>query len=322
MSSKPIVIIGGEPKSVFLEIFLKSIKKIKKRAKPIILISSKDLLHKNMKKFHKKLRLNQLDNEFSNLKIDKINLVDIEFKNFSFSKRKITNKSNEYISKSFNKAIHILKKKNCAGLINGPISKKTFLSGKFNGITEFLAKETNSKDPVMLIYNKALSVSPLTTHIPISKVTKSIKKKNIILKIKKIDNFYKKVLKITPKIAVTGLNPHCESFDKENKEKKEIIPAIKHLKKIKIKVSGPYSSDTIFLKENIKKYNVILGMYHDQVLGPMKTLFGFNAINITLGLPFIRVSPDHGPNVQMLGKNKSNSKSLEESIKFLEKYEI
>ena len=309
MSSNPIVIIGGEPKSIFLEIFLKSIKKLKKRSKPIILISSKELLHKNMKKFQQKLRLNELNKEFSNLEVNKINLVNIEFKNFSFSKKKITSKSNQYISKSFNKAINILKKKNCAGLINGPISKKNFLSGKFNGITEFLAKQTNCKNPVMLIYNKALSVSPLTTHIP-------------ILKIKKIDNFYKKVLKITPKIAVTGLNPHCESFDKENKEKKEIIPAVKYLKKIKIKVSGPYSSDTIFLKENIKKFDVILGMYHDQVLGPMKTLFGFNAINITLGLPFIRVSPDHGPNVQMLGKNKSSSKSLEESIKFLEKYEI
>ena len=93
-------------------------------------------------------------------------------------------------------------------------------------------------------------------------------------------------------------------------------------KKIKIRVTGPYSSDTIFLKENTKKFDVIFGMYHDQVLGPMKTLFGFNAINITLGLPFIRVSPDHGPNVLMLGKNKSSSKSLEESIQFLEKYEI
>ena len=322
MSSNPIVIIGGEPNSVFLEILLKSIKKIKKRSKPIILITSKVLLYKNMRKFHKKIMLNELNKEFSNLKKNKINLVNIEFKNFSFSNRKITNKSNEHINTSFNKAIYILKKKNCAGLINGPISKKTFLSGKFNGITEFLAKKTNSKDPVMLIYNEALSVSPLTTHIPISKVAKNIKKRKIILKIKKIDNFYKKVLNITPKIAITGLNPHCESFDKENKEKKEIIPAIKYLKKIKIKVTGPYSSDTIFLKENVKKFDVIFGMYHDQVLGPMKTLFGFNAINITLGLPFIRVSPDHGPNVEMLGKNKSSSKSLEESIRFLEKYEI
>ena len=322
MSSNPIVIIGGEPKSIFLEILLKSIKKIKRRSKPIILISSKDLVYKNMTKFHHKLNLNELNKEFSNLKYGKINFINIEFKNFSFSKRKITNQSNKHLNKSFNKAIYILKKKKCAGLINGPISKKTFLSGKFNGITEFLAKRTNSKDPVMLIYNKALSVSPLTTHIPISKVAKNVKKKNIIVKIKKIDNFYKKVLKITPKIAVTGLNPHCESFDKENKENKEIIPAIEYLKKLKIKVKGPYSSDTIFLKENTKKFDVIFGMYHDQVLGPMKTLFGFNAINITLGLPFIRISPDHGPNVQMLGKNKSSSKSLEESIRFLEKYEI
>ena len=322
MSSKPIVIVGGEPKSVFLEILLKSIKKIKKRSKPIILITSKDLLRKNMTKFHKKIRINELNKKFSNLKKNKINLVNVEFKNFSFSNRKITNKSNVHINTSFNKAIYILKKNNCAGLINGPISKKTFLSGKFNGITEFLAKRTNSKDPVMLIYNKVLSVSPLTTHIPISKVSNNIKKKDIIFKIKKIDNFYRKVLKITPKIAVTGLNPHCESFDKENKEKKEIIPAIKYLKKIRVKVTGPYSSDTIFLKENVKKFDVIFGMYHDQVLGPMKTLFGFNAINITLGLPFIRVSPDHGPNVEMLGKNKSNSKSLEESIRFLNKYEI
>ncbi len=322
MSSKPIIIVGGEPKSIFLEILLKSLKRIKKRSKPIILISSKDLLHKNMKKFHQKIKLNELNKEYTNLKRDKINLINVEFKGFSFSKRKITNKSNEHISKSFRKAIHILRKKNCAGLINGPVSKKTFLSGNFNGITEFLAKQTNSKDPVMLIYNKALSVSPLTTHVPISKVSKNVKKKNIIIKIKKIDKFYRKVLKVVPKIAVTGLNPHCESFDKENKEKKEIIPAIKYLKKIKIRVTGPYSSDTIFLKENTKKFDVIFGMYHDQVLGPMKTLFGFNAINITLGLPFIRVSPDHGPNVLMLGKNKSSSKSLEESIQFLEKYEI
>ena len=76
------------------------------------------------------------------------------------------------------------------------------------------------------------------------------------------------------------------------------------------------------IKENMKKFDVIIGMYHDQVLTPMKTLFGFDAINITLGLPFIRISPDHGPNVQMLGKNKSDPKSLNESILFFEKYEI
>ena len=73
------------------------------------------------------------------------------------------------------------------------------------------------------------------------------------------------------------------------------------------------------MKEHSKKYDVIIGMYHDQVLAPLKSLFGFDAINITLGLPFIRVSPDHGPNESMLGKNLSDPKSLIEALKFLDK---
>ena len=89
--------------------------------------------------------------------------------------------------------------------------------------------------------------------------------------------------------------------------------------KKKIKVKGPFSADTIFIKDNYKKYNIIIGMYHDQVLTPIKTIFGFKAINITLGLPFIRISPDHGPNISMLGKNLSNPESLIEAIKFLDK---
>ena len=104
----------------------------------------------------------------------------------------------------------------------------------------------------MLIYNKNLSVSPLTTHLPISKVSKNVNKKDIIIKITKINDFYKNFLKIKPRIAITGLNPHCESFDNENKEKKEIIPAIKYLKKKKINVDGPYATDTIFLKKMSK----------------------------------------------------------------------
>ncbi len=319
MNFDPIVIIGGEPKSVFLEIFLKAIKKLNKISNPIILISSKYLLKKNMKKFNKYLKFHELNKNFSNLSIRKINLVDIKYNNFSFSSKKITSKSNSYLSESFNKALQIIKKVNCAGLINGPISKKTFLKGKFNGVTEYLASKTNSKDPVMLIYNKSLSVSPLTTHLPVSKVSKKVNKRDIVIKIMKINSFYKNILKKNPNIAVTGLNPHCENFDAENKEKNEIIPAIKYLKKKKLKIDGPFASDTIFLKKNLKNFDVVFGMYHDQVLAPMKTLYGFNAINITLGLPFIRISPDHGPNVQMLGKNSSDASSLIESILFLKK---
>ena len=84
-------------------------------------------------------------------------------------------------------------------------------------------------------------------------------------------------------------------------------------------MEGPFSADSFFLKKNINKFDVVVGMYHDQVLGPMKTIFNFNAINITIGLPFIRISPDHGPNKDMLGKNKSDPSSFFYAMEFIKK---
>ena len=148
--------------------------------------------------------------------------------------------------------------------------------------------------------------------------TDLFQKKKIVKKVLLINSFYNKKLKIKPKIAITGLNPHCENPLKLNEEKKIIIPAINFLKKKKISIKGPFSADTIFLKNQIKKFNVIVGMYHDQVLTPIKALYNFDAINITLGLPFVRISPDHGPNQKMFGKNLSNPQSLLQAIKFLD----
>ena len=204
-------------------------------------------------------------------------------------------------------------------LINGPISKNSFLNKKFLGITEYLTKKTNSNNNAMLIYNKKLSVCPITTHLPLKLVVKDITKKKIIKKIILIDNFYKRYFGIKPKIAVLGLNPHCESIDKFNEDEKIIKPALKYLSKKKINISGPYPADTAFIKKNRANIDVIIGMYHDQVLTPIKTLFEYDAINITLGLPFIRISPDHGPNETMLGQNKSNPLSLIRAIEFFDK---
>ena len=170
----------------------------------------------------------------------------------------------------------------------------------------------------MIIYNKNLSVCPLTTHLPIKYVSKRINQLEIINKVKLIDNFWKEKFNKNVKIAITGLNPHCESIDKFNEDRKIVLPAVKKLKKLKYNIEGPLAADTIFLKNNRKKFDLVIGMYHDQVLTPIKTLFEYNAINITIGLPFIRVSPDHGPNESMLGKNKSNYLSLLNSIKFLD----
>ena len=137
-------------------------------------------------------------------------------------------------------------------------------------------------------------------------------------KIMIITDFYIKNLGIKPKIAVAGLNPHCESILSYNEDDKIITSSVKTLKKKRFNIEGPFPADTLFLKNNRKKYNVILGMYHDQVLTPIKTLFEYDAINITMGLPFLRISPDHGPNEKMVGKNKSTALSLIKALNFLD----
>ena len=321
MKIKPILIVAGEPNSIFLEIFFKTLKK-KIIDNPIVLIVSKDLFIKQMKQlgFDYKIKLiNEKNINFKKIDNQKINIVDVTYK-FKNAFEEITDKSNKYLTKCFSIALQLLKKNNFLGLINGPISKKNFLKEKYFGITEYLAVKTKNENKVaMLIYNKKLSVSPLTTHLPLKLVPRMITKKKIINQVKLINQFYKKELKKIPKIAVTGLNPHCESNYKSSEETKIIFPAIRFLKKKNIKIEGPFAADTIFLKEQLSRYDVIIGMYHDQVLTPIKTLFGFEAINITLGLPFIRISPDHGPNVKMLGKNKSDPESLIQAIKFLNK---
>tara|TARA_Y100000816_G_scaffold245983_1_gene194115 strand:- start:660 stop:1622 length:963 start_codon:yes stop_codon:yes gene_type:complete len=320
MNYSPILILHGEPNSIFLEIFFKVLK-LKNIKSPLILISSLKILKKQMKilKFRKKIRiLNNENCEFEKLDNKFINLININF-NQKKAFEKISKKSNIFLEKSFQKAFEILKKKRVYKFINGPISKKNFLKNRYLGITEYISEKFRSKHSCMLIYNKSLSVCPITTHLPLKRVAKTINEETITKKIELIHNFYKKKIGYIPKIGILALNPHCESTDKFNEDDKIIKPLIKKLKK-KYNVNGPFSADTIFTKQNRKKFNVIIGMYHDQVLTPIKTIFEYDAINITLGLPFIRISPDHGPNENMVGKNLSDPTSLFQALNFLEKY--
>ena len=320
MNYKPILIVAGEPNSIFLEIFFKSIQAHHYKS-PLIIIASKKLLEQQMMKLGFFFKINTIDQNFKKFNLldnKKINLINVEYK-FKSCFEKISSKSNDYIKDCFELALKIIKQNKLSKFINGPISKKSFLKGKTLGITEYLAKKTKKNNKVvMLIFNNKLSVSPLTTHLALKNVHKQISKQKIYQHVKLISKFYKKKFNKKPKIAITGLNPHCESNFKKSEEEAIIIPAIKKLKLKKFNVNGPFPSDTVFIKDYLKKFDVIIGMYHDQVLSPMKALFNFDAINITLGLPFTRISPDHGPNTFMLGKNLSDPKSLINAIKFLD----
>ena len=308
---KPILIVPGEPNSIFFEILFKSLR-TKKFKSPIVLIASHKILKVQMKKFNFKKKINTIDVQF--LSELKLNNKCINFININFNKKD----THIYLKNCFDIAFKILKLKITNKFINGPINKSTFLNKKFLGITEYISYNFKREKVAMLIYNEKLSVCPLTTHLPIKIVPKKINAKLIKEKVYLIDSFFKENRNFKPKIAVTGLNPHCESILNFNEDQKIITPAIKKLKKEGYNVYGPFPADTIFLKQNRDNYDVILGMYHDQVLAPIKTIKEYNAINITLGLPFFRISPDHGPNLKMINKNISTPLSLIKSIKFLD----
>ena len=271
------------------------------------------------KKLNYKLHLIKVKNIFENENDSRLKIINIDLKftnPFKISKQA----SSKFVINSLNYAHKIALQKNIKGFINCPINKNLLNKSKI-GVTEYLASKCNITDnsEVMLITNKKLSVSPITTHIDIKEVSKKIKTILIIKKIKTIESWFKINFKRKPKICILGLNPHNAELRKNSEENKIIIPAIKKLKKIGIILKGPLAADTIFIEE-YKKFDVIIGMFHDQVIAPYKTLFKFDAINITLGLKYLRVSPDHGVAQDLIGKNKADETSLIKCIYFVNKF--
>jgi 4-hydroxythreonine-4-phosphate dehydrogenase len=320
---KNIIIVLGEPNSISSEIFLKSINYIKKTKLNFIIIGNYSLLKKqaNYLNFKKKIdfRLSKIDN----IKKTKFNFINIDYKQSKAFDLK-TNKTDTFVKKCFEYAVLILKKKLASGLINLPINKSKFTKNKYSGITEYIADKTNNKNKEnMLLFNDTFSVLPLTTHIPLKEVYKEISYKKIEKACKNINNFYLKTIKRKKfKIGILGLNPHNgENGYIGNEEKKIIIPAIKELKK-KYPIIGPLSPDTSFLQRAKLKIDVLIGHYHDQILTTFKTKFNYDAINITIGLPFIRISPDHGVGTEIIGKGVADPKSFKKAIKFFSKYNV
>ena len=180
MNFKPIIIVAGEPNSIFLEIFFKSLK-LKKFSSPLVLIASHNLLILQMEKLGYKKKIKLLNSKnLNSYKLNNkcINLIDVNY-NSKKPFEKISSKSNQYIEKSFSIAFNIMKEGVTDKFINGPISKKYFLKNKYPGMTEFISEKFSIKNNAMLIYNKKLSVSPVTTHLPIKEVSNKIHKKVI-----------------------------------------------------------------------------------------------------------------------------------------------
>ena len=320
---RSIIIILGEPNSISSEIFLKSLNYIKKTKLNFIIIGNYSLLEKQANYLDFKINVKFKLSEINSLENVKFNFINVDYKQSKPFNLK-TNNSDTFVKKCFEHAVILLKKKLAIGLINLPINKSKFTKNKYKGITEYIADKTNNRNKEnMLLFNENLSVLPLTTHIPLKKVYKEISYKKIEKACKNINNFYLKTIKRKKfKIGILGLNPHNgENGYIGNEEKKIIIPAINKLKK-KYPIIGPLSPDTSFLQREKLQIDVLIGHYHDQILTTFKTKFDFNAINITIGLPFIRISPDHGIGTGIIGKGIANPKSFKKAVKFFSKYNV
>lgn len=275
------------------------------------------------RKISKNLYIKLIDEK---LKIERkkyaINLFDMKIlKHGDYILGENSKKAGFAAFKYIEKAIYFSKQKKVAAIVTAPINKHSLhLAGvKYPGHTEILARFFNVKKYTMMLASDKLKVVLVTIHEAIKNVPYFLKKEKIFDIIKLTDESLKNYFKIKkPKIAVLGLNPHAgENGAFGNEEKEIIIPAILKAKKYGIECEGPFPSDTIFNKIVYdKKYDVAVCMYHDQGLIPLKLLSFDKGVNITLGLPVVRTSPDHGTAYDIAGLGIASEESLFNAIKF------
>ena len=224
------------------------------------------------------------------------------------------------VIRSIETAVKLVMSKSAGAVVTNPISKETLITGgfEFPGHTEFLAHLAKSEQsPVMMLASPELRVVLATIHVSISDAIKQLSVERIIHVGKTCNDALKNDFGIAkPKIAVAGLNPHAgENGLMGSEEIKIIIPAIKALQDSGVDAFGPYPPDTMFGKRERGKYDAALCMYHDQGLIPLKTIGFDQGVNVTLGLPFIRTSPDHGTAFDIAGSGNASEESLVAALK-------
>ncbi|MEC7786809.1 MAG: 4-hydroxythreonine-4-phosphate dehydrogenase PdxA [Pseudomonadota bacterium] len=300
----------GDPAGIGPEVTLKALSKNKKIQNNFILAGDKNLYQNLISQNNLDLNLIEEDSDEEGVIFKHFPLKN----NVSIGNPDVGN-ANYIIDILSHGALGCLKNE-FKGLITGPINKELInQSGfEFSGHTEFLADIANVKKVVMLLMNKKLKIALLTTHIPLSEVPSKISKKNLENTISIISDEFENTWKIkNPSICLLGLNPHAGEGGYIGHEEEEILkPFVNSSPK---NVFGPISADTAFIEENINKYDVFLAMYHDQGLPVIKSMGFGNTLNVTMGLPFIRISVDHGTAYEIAGKNKADFSSMDEALK-------
>jgi 4-hydroxythreonine-4-phosphate dehydrogenase len=222
------------------------------------------------------------------------------------------------VQDSIKEAVQFAMDRRVSAVVTNPIQKETFYAAGFKhqGHTDFLAHLAREAglpaEPVMMLTAKNLRTVPVTVHIPLRDVFEQLDKKAIVTQARIVARDLQRYFGLKkPRLGVTGLNPHAGEGGSMGKEEKSIVsPAIEQLRKEGFDVAGPLPADTAFHEDARARCDAVLCMYHDQALIPVKTLDFHGGVNVTLGLPFIRTSPDHGTALELAGTGKANPRSL------------
>jgi 4-phospho-D-threonate 3-dehydrogenase / 4-phospho-D-erythronate 3-dehydrogenase len=320
---RPIVAVTmGDPAGIGPEIIIKalSLAELSRLSRPVVIGDARVM--KNAMKYSKASpvvlkEIKRLDE--GDFRTGIINILDMD--NVDSHKLKIGKVSVEAgraSVKYIERAIDLAMDKKVDAIATGPINKEAINKAgfRFDGHTELLTKRTGAKHSAMMFLSDSIRVMLVTTHLPLSQVAKEIDKKKILSVIKLADKELTELLGKKPRIGVAGLNPHAgEAGIFGSEEEKIISPAIEEAKKMGINVKGPVSADAIFYLANLNMFDIVIAMYHDQGLIPLKLLSFNKSVNVTVGLPIIRTSVDHGTGFDIAGKGWANPSSMIQAIK-------
>ncbi len=338
MKQKPIVAVTmGDPGGIGPEIIAKTLQAPEKFSALLLLIGTSSVFEFLEEELHLKLPLNPiptLHRDF--LREDSVNFLDVtEEASWLLKNHSLSPSSQDALFEigrvsPQNAAMSLAALKAGAyqgatglvdALVTAPVNKEAIrlLEPKFQGHTEYLARVAKAKEFAMMFIKEGsngsspLRVTLVTIHVPLKKVSGLITQEAVIEKIRLTHEFLKSRLKISkPRIGISALNPHGHETGDE--EKKEIEPAIQQALSEGILVEGPIAGDRIFYEANHGVYDAVVAMYHDQALAPFKLIAFHTGVNLTLGLPYIRTSPDHGTAFDIAYQGKADSRSMESAL--------
>ena len=325
MSLNKIVISMGDPTGIGPEVIVKSAKLVQKL--DIIIVGDPTVLRKAAQLWAPNLQIAVIESlqtaqtQPGTLHVLEAPNANIDHGEFTWGKPKI---DTDFAQVSYiHKALELVSSGAAGAIVTAPVSKGSLKRAgcPFPGHTELLASHTNTPNPVMMLAGPSLRVVPLTIHIPLSEVPRAITQPLISHTVRTTHLSLQKYFAIeAPRIGVAGLNPHAGDGGLFGTEDTEVIaPACLAAQNAGLDVQGPISGDAIFNQAKDGKFDAVIGMYHDQALIPLKLLDFDYAVNITLGLPIIRTSVDHGTAYDIAGQGVASPTSMVAAIELANK---